>query len=98
MALVVKYADNIQKGFATSISILISGVVSYFMFNLVVNQQWLGGACFVFYAVYLYSSNPLPSAPKTNGKSNGKTNGDGGGETVRNREKSTESVNTQHEK
>mmetsp|Transcript_36527 Transcript_36527/g.97589 ORF Transcript_36527/g.97589 Transcript_36527/m.97589 type:complete len:318 (+) Transcript_36527:79-1032(+) len=103
VALVVKYADNIQKGFATSISILISGVVSYFMFNLVVNQQWLMGACCVFYAVYLYSSNPLQASNKpqanSNGKTNGKGNGDGaGGETIRSREKSAESSNTQHDK
>ena len=78
------------------------------MFNLIVNQQWLLGACFVFYAVYLYSSNPLQAPPKQNGKGNGKSNGKGGssdggaaaGESpaVRNREKSTESTNTQHEK
>ena len=87
VALVVKYADNIQKGFATSISILISGVVSYFMFNLVVNQQWLMGACCVFYAVFLYSSNPLQASankPKPNGKANGKGNGDSAaGDTIR---------------
>ena len=32
MAIVVKYADNILKGFATSISIIISSVISlYFL-------------------------------------------------------------------
>jgi len=33
VAMVVKYADNILKGFATSLSILFSCVVSYFLFN-----------------------------------------------------------------
>ena len=35
---VMKYADNIIKGFATSISIIFSSLVSYLIFNdLVIN-------------------------------------------------------------
>lgn len=33
MAAVMKYADNILKGFATSVSIVISSVVSYFILS-----------------------------------------------------------------
>ena len=33
MAAVMKYADNILKGFATSVSIVISSVVSYFFLS-----------------------------------------------------------------
>jgi len=36
VAMVVKYADNILKGFATSLSIIISCVASFFLFNFVV--------------------------------------------------------------
>ncbi len=31
IAAVIKYADNILKGFATSISIILSSVISYFL-------------------------------------------------------------------
>jgi len=33
IAMVVKYADNILKGYASSISIILSSTVSYFVFN-----------------------------------------------------------------
>jgi UDP-sugar transporter A1/2/3 len=33
VAVVVKYADNILKGFATSLSILLSAVISYMYFS-----------------------------------------------------------------
>lgn len=73
VALVVKYADNILKGFATSISIIISCVCSYFLFNTVVNTRFVVGALCVLYAVFLYSSAP-PKRPAGN-----PTAGSGGG-------------------
>lgn len=54
VALVVKYADNILKGFATSISIILSSVVSVWLFNFSVSGSFLLGAAFVIYATYLY--------------------------------------------
>lgn len=35
----MKYADNIVKGFATSISIVFSSIVSYYFFNDLVPNQ-----------------------------------------------------------
>mmetsp|Transcript_93209 Transcript_93209/g.266412 ORF Transcript_93209/g.266412 Transcript_93209/m.266412 type:complete len:89 (+) Transcript_93209:1111-1377(+) len=35
VALVVKYADNVLKGFATSVSIVLSSVLSVFIFSFV---------------------------------------------------------------
>ena len=66
VALVVKYADNILKGFATSISIIISCVCSYFLFDFKVNGKFMFGAGLVLYAVFLYSS-PGAAPKKTNG-------------------------------
>ncbi|KAI9483097.1 MAG: UDP-galactose transporter [Benjaminiella poitrasii] len=54
VALVVKYADNILKGFATSISIILSSIVSVWLFNFTLSGTFLLGAAFVIYATYLY--------------------------------------------
>lgn len=68
MAVVVKYADNVLKGFATSISILISALVSWHMFHdLDVNLGFLVGAVVVLAAVYWYGytpPTPKPTQPK----------------------------------
>ena len=61
VAVVVKYADNVQKGFATSLSIVASGLISYFLIpSFVFNPTpiWLAGSALVIFATCLYS---LPS-------------------------------------
>lgn len=55
VALVIKYADNILKGFATSLSIILSTTVSVFLFNFVVTIYFLVGTALVFGATYMYS-------------------------------------------
>ena len=55
VAVVVKYADNILKGFATSISIILSTVIAIFLFDYHVTVLFLLGAALVIGAVYLYS-------------------------------------------
>ena len=54
VAVVVKYADNILKGFATSFSIIISCVVSVYLFDFHINGQFMLGAVLVIAAVLLY--------------------------------------------
>ena len=54
VALVVKYADNILKGFATSISIILSSLLSVFLFGFSITGTFVLGATFVIYATYLY--------------------------------------------
>ncbi|KAI8993646.1 nucleotide-sugar transporter [Pilobolus umbonatus] len=56
VALVVKYADNILKGFATCISIILSSTVSFFLFHFTVHPTFIMGALLVIYATYLYTS------------------------------------------
>ena len=56
VAAVVKYADNIIKAFATSVSILLSSVLSYFLFDWHPTMRWSIGACLVFCAVYIYGT------------------------------------------
>jgi UDP-sugar transporter A1/2/3 len=59
-AVVIKYADNILKGFATSLAIIMSCVVSIFLFDFQLTTMFVAGVGLVFVAVYLYS-RPDPS-------------------------------------
>mmetsp|Transcript_10429 Transcript_10429/g.9355 ORF Transcript_10429/g.9355 Transcript_10429/m.9355 type:complete len:333 (+) Transcript_10429:1-999(+) len=59
VAVVVKYADNVLKGFATSISIILSCLVSSFLLNDVnFNLAFCTGAIVVLAAVFAYSYSP----------------------------------------
>ena len=61
IAVVIKYADNILKGFATSISIVLSCILSYFILDdFVPTIYFLIGTVLVISAVFLYSL-PNPS-------------------------------------
>ncbi|XP_011471278.1 UDP-galactose translocator isoform X2 [Oryzias latipes] len=62
VAMVVKYADNILKGFATSFSIIVSTVMSIFLFSFHVDLLFTAGAGLVIGAVYMYS---LPRSPSS---------------------------------
>ncbi|KAB5567202.1 hypothetical protein PHYPO_G00230080 [Pangasianodon hypophthalmus] len=62
VAVVVKYADNILKGFATSFSIVVSTVTSVYLFGFHVDILFTLGAGLVIGAVYMYSL-PKPAAP-----------------------------------
>ncbi|CAM9664000.1 unnamed protein product, partial [Phaeothamnion confervicola] len=55
VAMVVKYADNVVKGFATSISIVMTCVVSFFLFDFAITPLFVGGAVLVLYSTYLYT-------------------------------------------
>lgn len=59
VALVVKYADNILKGFATSISIILSSLLSVYLFEFIVSWNFGIGAAMVIMATYVYG---LPDA------------------------------------
>ncbi|XP_075041727.1 UDP-galactose translocator [Mixophyes fleayi] len=60
VAVVVKYADNILKGFATSLSIVVSTAASVHLFGFHVDFPFALGTGLVIGAVYLYS---LPRTP-----------------------------------
>lgn len=61
VAMVVKYADNILKGFATSLAIIIVCVVSAFIFDFNITIQFSVGALLVIAAIFLYGYVPKPS-------------------------------------
>lgn len=55
VAVVVKYADNILKGFATSLAIIVGCIISYYFFSFKISAQFVLGTIFVMAATFLYS-------------------------------------------
>jgi UDP-sugar transporter A1/2/3 len=63
VAMVIKYADNILKGFATGISTLLSTLCSVLLFGFEPNILFALGAAVVVFSTFMYSSakDILPS-------------------------------------
>jgi UDP-sugar transporter A1/2/3 len=61
VAVVVKYADNILKGFAAGFSILTSCILSYFFFDFKFTLFFVLGAALVNVSMYMYSFGPPSS-------------------------------------
>lgn len=63
VALVVKYADNILKGFAVSFSIILSSILSVQLFDFSISSYFLLGTGLVLTSVYVYQKpdNPPPT-------------------------------------
>lgn len=73
VAVVVKYADNILKGFAASSAIVVSCIVSVFFFEFKLSFQFVAGASLVMFSVYLYGKfAPTPQPMRADVASNGK--------------------------
>lgn len=58
VAVVVKYADNILKGFATSLSIVLSCIASVYLFDFEISLQFVLGAGLVIASIFLYGKPP----------------------------------------
>jgi UDP-sugar transporter A1/2/3 len=56
VSVVVKYSDNVMKGFATSLAILASAVLSVIFLNWNLTENFLIGASLVLAAVYMYTT------------------------------------------
>ena len=54
VAVVIKYCDNIMKGFAYAVSIVISAIFSYFIFEFEVTMMFVLGTSLVIFAVIIY--------------------------------------------
>nr|XP_019046554.1 solute carrier family 35 (UDP-sugar transporter), member A1/2/3 [Kwoniella bestiolae CBS 10118]OCF25484.1 solute carrier family 35 (UDP-sugar transporter), member A1/2/3 [Kwoniella bestiolae CBS 10118] len=63
-ALVIRYSDNIMKGFATSLSIVISFLASVALFSYPITLAFVTGSSIVLTATYIYNS-PSSSAPSS---------------------------------
>ncbi|KAK4688088.1 solute carrier family 35 (UDP-sugar transporter), member A1/2/3, partial [Tremellales sp. Uapishka_1] len=64
-AVVIKYSDNILKGFATSLSIIISFLASVALFSYPITLAFVLGSSIVLLATYLYNSPAATDAPST---------------------------------
>ncbi|TKR87177.1 hypothetical protein L596_011623 [Steinernema carpocapsae] len=62
VAVVMKYADNILKAFATSIAIIVSCIASAFLFSFSPTLMFLAGTGLVIIAVFVYSLFPYRPA------------------------------------
>uniref|UniRef100_A0A3P8S6Z9 Solute carrier family 35 member A3b n=1 Tax=Amphiprion percula TaxID=161767 RepID=A0A3P8S6Z9_AMPPE len=63
VAVVIKYADNILKGFATSLSIILSTLISYFMLkDFSPTGLFFLGALLVIAATFLYGYERKPAS------------------------------------
>ncbi|XP_047111039.1 UDP-galactose translocator [Schistocerca piceifrons] len=65
VAMVVKYADNILKGFATSLAIVISCIASIYLFNFQLELQFVVGALLVMCSIFMYSYQPKAPQPQS---------------------------------
>jgi UDP-sugar transporter A1/2/3 len=64
-AMVIKYSDNILKGFATSLSIVISFLASVLLFSFRISFTFILGSGVVLIATWLYNQAPrLPGGGK----------------------------------
>jgi len=84
VALVVKHADSLLKGFSTAISIVVSCLVSYTFFGEVqLSPMFVIGVSLVIISTLMYSTNPVElccSSTFYGGiMSSSKVNGSGGG-------------------
>lgn len=62
VAVVVKYADNVLKGFAASFSIITSCVLCYVFYDFKPTLLFLVGAVLVNVSMYMYSYSPRRKA------------------------------------
>mmetsp|Transcript_30824 Transcript_30824/g.50989 ORF Transcript_30824/g.50989 Transcript_30824/m.50989 type:complete len:314 (+) Transcript_30824:155-1096(+) len=59
-----KYADNVAKGFATSLSIVINSFLGWLLFDARPTINLIGGSALVLLATLLYSMSATPVAEK----------------------------------
>ncbi|KAJ7578495.1 nucleotide-sugar transporter-domain-containing protein [Mycena floridula] len=62
-AIVIKYSDNILKGFATSLSIILSSLASVALFNFKITPSFVIGSTTVLWATWMYNQPPAATEP-----------------------------------
>ncbi|TFJ85690.1 hypothetical protein NSK_003198 [Nannochloropsis salina CCMP1776] len=72
VALVVVHADNIMKGFGSSLSIILSCSLEWLFFDFYPSLLFLAGAALVNLALYVYQTERLPFWPGADGSDAGR--------------------------
>ena len=62
VAVVVKYANNILKGFATAVSVVMSAAFSIAFLEFEITGAFLTGALLVVASIFVYNTAPAPGA------------------------------------
>jgi UDP-sugar transporter A1/2/3 len=57
VAAVIKYADNVLKGLATGVSVVVATAASMVLFGTPLSGQFSMGAAMILVSVYLFSNN-----------------------------------------
>jgi len=65
VAITIKYADNIVRGFAQAVAIIVSSVASYFLFDFQITPTFVFGVCLVGLAILLYGERGEWRGPRT---------------------------------
>jgi len=58
VAAIIKYADNVLKGLATGVAVVVSTIGSMFFFDTPLSFQFAFGATMILSSVYLFSNDP----------------------------------------
>jgi len=67
-ALVIKYADNILKGFAASVATIAASAISSVMFSIPISNTFIFGVSLVVLSVYLYGTFPAEQRARDEAK------------------------------
>ena len=79
VAAVVKYADNIQKGFATAVATVLSGVYAALFWGFYPTMEFVLGCTAVFASVILFHRWESPKVPLSGDAAGGGSGGSGSG-------------------
>ena len=74
-ALFLRSLNSILKTFASAVEPMFTAILCWFIFGIPVNVFTLFALVIVFYAIILYSRNPVENTPSTEQENNSKTNG-----------------------
>lgn len=58
VAVTIKHADNILRGFANSLALIIGALGSYFLFDFHLSLSFSAGCSLVIAAIFLYGAGP----------------------------------------
>lgn len=70
VAAVIKYADNVLKGMATGVSVVLGTACSMVLFDTPLTKQFIIGASMILFSVYFFN-NDLPKSQKKDFKKDG---------------------------